>query len=133
MSHPPEASTAARAAAVPLACVAGAIPASERDAHFALLTRLFTASARERVGIADGYAYRFDANTFDDLARWITNERRCCPFVRFAIELSPDAGPIWLRLTGPAGTRDFLDAELPASARWPRAQEPTRRHAGPQR
>jgi len=104
---------------VPLACVPGAIPAAERPAHFALITRLFTAAARERrdlSGGAEGYAFRFDADAFDDLARWVTNERRCCPFLSFALELAPDGGPLWLRLTGPAGTRAFLDAELPASA-----------------
>jgi hypothetical protein len=106
-------------AAVPLACVPGAIPAAERRAHFALITRLFTAAARERrdlSGGAEGYAFRFDAGAFDDLARWITNERRCCPFLSFALEVAPDDGPLWLRLTGPAGTRAFLDAELPPAA-----------------
>ena len=72
----------------PLACVPGALP--------------------------DGYAYRFDADAFDDVARWVANERRCCPFLTFALELSPEGGPLWARLTGPEGTRAFLDAELPA-------------------
>jgi hypothetical protein len=106
----------AAAAPLPLACVPGAIPAAERGAHFALVTRLFTEDARERRPLADGaagYAFRFDARAFDDVARWITNERRCCPFLTFGVELSPDGGPLWLRLAGPAGTREFLDAELP--------------------
>ena len=67
---------------------------------------------REKSSLPNGYAYRFDADAFDDLARWIANERRCCPFLTFAVELTPNAGPIWVRLTGPDGTRDFLDAEL---------------------
>jgi hypothetical protein len=103
-------------AAIPLACVPGAIPAAERAAHFQLLTRLFTTSARERRDLPEGRAYRFEAESFDDLARWISRERRCCPFLTFALELTPDDGPIWLRLTGPEGTRAFLDAELPAHA-----------------
>ena len=100
--------------ALPLACVPGAIAAAERAAHFALLQRLFAGAARERVGVPDGYAYRFDADAFEDVARFVANEQKCCPFVAFAMELSPDGGPLWLRLTGPAGTREFLDAELPA-------------------
>jgi hypothetical protein len=99
--------------AIPLACVPGAIPAGGRDAHFELLTRLFTTAARERRGLPDGYAYRFDADALGDLARWIANERRCCPFLTFTVELSPNDGPLWLRLTGPDGTQSFLDAELP--------------------
>ena|SRR5687767_13157740 len=100
--------------AVPLACVPGAIPVAERAAHFERLTRLFTTALRERRHLPDGYAYRFDAGSFDELARWITHERRCCPFLRFGLELSADDGPVWVSLTGPAGTRTFLDAELPA-------------------
>ncbi len=101
----------------PLACVVGAIPAAERPVHFARLTRLFGEAARERHPLpdgADGYAFRFDPAEFDDVARFVANERRCCPFLAFALDLAPDGGPLWLRLSGPDGTRAFLDAELPA-------------------
>ena len=107
--------TAGDAGAVALACVPGAIPAAERGAHFERLTRLFTTAVRERRALPDGYAYRFDAGAFEELARWMALERRCCPFLRFALEVAPDDGPVALRLTGPPGTRAFLDAELPAT------------------
>ena len=32
--------------------------------------------------------------------------------LRFQITVEPDGGPIWLELTGPSGTREFLDALL---------------------
>jgi len=96
-----------------IACVPGAIPENERPSHFALLKRLFGDSVRERRDIQDGYAFRFDEDAFDDVARFATNERRCCPFLTFVIELSPNGGPLWLRLSGPAGTQTFLNAELP--------------------
>jgi len=95
-----------------IACVPGAIPVEERSAHFALLTRIFRTMLLEQREIPNGYAYRFDASAFDDLTRWITNERRCCPFLAFAVELAPDDGPITVRLTGPEGTREFLDVEF---------------------
>lgn len=101
---------------VPLACVPGAVPDAERPAHFERLTRLFTTAVRERRELPDGRAYQFGADAFDELAHWITHERHCYPFLRFALDLAPDDGPIWLRLTGPEGTRAFLDAELPAPA-----------------
>ena len=104
-------------ATLPLACVPGAIPAAERPAHFERLGRLFGTEVRERRTSADGYVYRFDAAAFDELARWVTNERRCCPFLRFTLELTPGDGPIWVSLTGPTGTQTFLDAELPALPR----------------
>ena len=103
----------AAAPAVALACVPGAIPAAERQAHFQRLTRLFTTAARERRELPDGRAFRFDADALDEIARWVAYERLCCPFLRFAIELAPEGGPVWVRLTGPAGTREFLSAELP--------------------
>lgn len=103
----------------PLACVPGALPAAERPAHFALAARLFREAAREQRpapgdagGRVEGYAFRFDAPAFDEVARFVANERRCCPFLTFTLELAPDGGPLWLRLTGPAGTRAFLEAEF---------------------
>jgi hypothetical protein len=97
---------------IPLACAADAIPRERRAAHFALIARLFGADVRERVAAPDGYSYRFDGAAFDDIARFVADERLCCPFLTFDIELHPQGGPLWLHLTGPEGTRAFLDAEL---------------------
>ena len=96
-----------------VACVPGAIHPDERPAHFALAARLFGELAAERRRLPDGYAFRFDPEMLLDVARFVENERRCCPFVTFVIELGPRSGPLWLRLTGPEGTDAFLAAELP--------------------
>jgi hypothetical protein len=72
-------------------------------------------SARQRRngrrGGREGYAFRFAPDAFADVARFVANERKCCPFLDFEIA-AESAGPVWLRLTGPAGTRAFLEAEL---------------------
>lgn len=99
-------------AALPLACVPDAIPSADRPAHFALIGRLFE-NVREKVILDDGYAVRFDAAAFGDVARFVENERLCCPFLAFTLEVQPGGGPLWLRMTGPEGTREFLDVELP--------------------
>lgn len=96
---------------IPLACVPGAIPAAERPG--ALIAQLFSTSVQERAELPDGYAYRFTAETFDAVARFVGNERKCCPYLRFKIDLAGGEGPLWLRVAGPEGTRAFLDAELP--------------------
>jgi hypothetical protein len=62
--------------------------------------------------LEDGYACRFpsDAIWVATLAKLITVERECCPFLRFSLRLEPAEGPIWLDLTGPPGTKDFLNS-----------------------
>lgn len=95
-----------------LACVPGAIPANERPAHFALTSHLFRNAVLERRELPDGRAFRFAPDAFAEVARFIENERRCCPFLDFTVTVER-AGPVWLRLTGPAGTGEFLDLELP--------------------
>lgn len=98
--------------AIPVACVPAAIPAAERSAHFALARRLFAELAAERKDLPTGYAFRFDGSEIESVARFVANERRCCPFLTFAMEIAPASGPLWLRMTGPEGTRAVLDAEL---------------------
>lgn len=62
--------------------------------------------------LGDGYAYRFptDEVWIAELAKLITFERQCCPFLKFNVRIEPGAGPIWLELTGPEGTKDFLNS-----------------------
>lgn len=100
-----------------VACVPSAVPSSERAAHFALARKLFTELAQERSDLANGYAFRFRHDAFEALARFVANERKCCPFMNFELVLASESGPLWLRMTGPEGTRAVLQAELnlPAS------------------
>ncbi|HVT60199.1 MAG TPA: hypothetical protein VHR45_17625 [Thermoanaerobaculia bacterium] len=72
------------------------------------------AAAVEIKALPAGYAFRFggDAAPLAELALLIDLERRCCPFLRFELSVAPAAGPVWLSLSGPPGTREFLAAEL---------------------
>lgn len=58
----------------------------------------------------EGYAYRLpsDGAWLFEIAALVDLERRCCPFLTFQITVEPDGGPIWLALSGPQGTKDFL-------------------------
>ncbi len=71
-------------------------------------------SAQEARWAADGVQLRFaaEAETLSLLATFVDLERRCCAFLRFEITVEPGDGPVWLTLTGPPGTREFLQAEL---------------------
>lgn len=60
----------------------------------------------------DGYRLRF--SSLDDILQTIASviaaERQCCRFLEFQITIEPDEGPIWLTLSGPRGTTEFLAA-----------------------
>lgn len=66
--------------------------------------------------LEDGYEFGFpgDAGWPGKLAGMIEAERECCPFLTFALFFEPDGGPISLRVTGPEGAKDFIEAELMA-------------------
>ena len=66
--------------------------------------------AREVVATADGYRLTFTASseTLHAITRTIAAERQCCRWLRFELVVMPDAGPIHLTLSGPAGAREFL-------------------------
>lgn len=66
--------------------------------------------------LSDGVALRFPPgpSVLACLTEFIRLESQCCPFLRFQLTVEPGGGPLWLELTGPAGTRDFLAGELEA-------------------
>ncbi|MDE2225780.1 MAG: hypothetical protein KGJ46_10960, partial [Xanthomonadaceae bacterium] len=85
----------------------------QRAAHFSLAKELFQRLAITQEDLPDGYAIQFPASAYEDIVRFVGNERRCCPAIRFEIEVCPAEGPVTLQLKGPEGAREFLKAELP--------------------
>ena len=61
-----------------------------------------------------GYAFEFAADeaVLEDVFRLIQLERQCCAFLQFELTLEPGNGPVWLSLTGPDGTKAFLETAL---------------------
>ena len=53
-------------------------------------------------------AFSSDDALIAELAQLVSLERRCCPFLRFNIRVEPGNGPVWLEISGPRGTKDFL-------------------------
>jgi hypothetical protein len=95
-----------------LACRLDAIPSEQRAAHVSLAAHLFRDPPPPRRELPDGYEFRFAGSRIEALARFIANERHCCPFVTFELVASGGSDTVWLRMTGPPGTRDVLRAEL---------------------
>src|SRR4051812_16520889 len=98
--------------ALPVACVPSAIEASERPTHFALARKLLGQSSAKRVPLPTGLEFQLPPDSLVDVARFVSNERKCCPFMTFDINVASNGGAILLRMTGPAGTREVLEAEL---------------------
>lgn len=100
----------------PLACNPGAFEPAERERHRELRRRLLGATPKV-AELSHGYAMRFwgDAALWGELAEFVALERRCCPFLSFALRLEAEPAEPWpviLELTGGAGVKDFLWAEF---------------------
>ena len=96
-----------------LACDLTAIPADVREEHVITAPQLF-ALAQEVQELPYGFAIRFvnEPGRFMAIARFIENERLCCPFFNFGLEVEPNSGPLWLRLTGGEGVKEILQTML---------------------
>ena len=96
-------------AELPVACTLG--PSALKARREGLLADL-AHRAEAHAELQDGHTFRFapSGETLALIARAIEAERQCCRFLRFRVTVEPDEGPIFLELTGPRGTRDFLAA-----------------------
>ena len=70
------------------------------------------AGVEERQELENGYAFRFpcDGAWASKIAEFVATERQCCAFFRFELSFEPGSGPIWLKLTGPDGVKEFIEA-----------------------
>lgn len=102
----------AQAGTPPFACRANALDKVQRQRQQVLLQT----ARRAMVGkqeLPNGLALSFpaDAGLFVQLAEWISLERRCCPFLEFALDWKRDDS-VSVRLTGEAGVKQFIAAEM---------------------
>ena len=99
---------------LPIACTL--TPEELRRGREALLPGLI-ARAQAHEAVAGGFRFRFksEAGLIPALAAMIEAERRCCRFLHFQVTAEPDEGPVWLEVTGPAGTTDLLAGWIPTA------------------
>jgi hypothetical protein len=93
-----------------MACDMTAIAPADRSAHHQL-TRELVAEAAIRES-ADGFLFDLPLEAFDRVARFVSRERLCCPFLDFRIETRADQQSVRLALGGPEGAKAFIRAEL---------------------
>ena len=96
---------------LPIVCDLSAIKAEDRERLLAAVPELFRAVEAVHA-LPDGYAFRFAAapGRLLALAEFVEHERQCCPFYHFALEVEPGGGPMWLKLTGGEGVKEFMEA-----------------------
>ena len=98
-------------APLPIACTLSQAELATRRNELlpALLRR---ANSQETIPGGCRWSFTETKGLLNDIASIIEVERRCCRFLRFRLTLEPDGGPLWMEVTGPEGTQEFLHSVL---------------------
>lgn len=92
----------------PLACTLDMFTREQREDHIRVTTKLVNAMQNVRE-IQNGYEFVFPNETqvITGIAEFIANERLCCPFLEFGLNVKSNEPSLWLSLRGPVGTQEF--------------------------
>lgn len=93
----------------PIACNFTAIDEDERKLHKQNAEKVFI-SVEEWKELSDGYSFRIPAKTevIERAGAFMARERQCCPFFKFTLEVTPNNGPVWLKLTGKEKVKEYI-------------------------
>ncbi len=91
----------------PIVCCLSSEELRHREAT---LVAQFKSLARKIEELQNGYSLQLpgDSKSLTFIAELISAERECCPFLTFELLAEPKLGPLVLRITGPAGSKEFL-------------------------
>jgi hypothetical protein len=97
----------------PFYCDQGALTPTVRKRHFEVLGPRLIAKRMSVRELPDGYEFQLpsDAATYKEAAEFIDAERLCCPFFDISLRATPEGGPLWMRVTGRPGTKQFIAAD----------------------
>jgi hypothetical protein len=98
----------------PLACNAFALSPEARKRHFEEVGPALLKLKKSMRELPDGYEFEFPADkaTWQLLMEWVIDERLCCPFLDIELRFSREGGPLWLRLSGRPGTKEFIKEDF---------------------
>ena len=99
----------------PFACDRASLNPEQRKRHFDELGPALRSLRKSTHELADGFEFEFpaDAAVYQLLAEWVGGERLCCPFFDIELRVEREGGPLWLRLTGREGVKQFIKADFP--------------------
>lgn len=94
-------------------CNVKAFTKEERVQYNKLSAKLKTARTGTQE-LSDGYAFTLDAKqvSLPEVAEWVADERKCCPFFTFEISVEGESGALTLRLKGREGVKAFIKVEF---------------------
>jgi hypothetical protein len=97
------------------ACDRAALNPEQRKRHFDELGPALRSLRKSTHELADGFEFEFpaDAAVYQVLAEWVGGERLCCPFFDIDLRVEREGDPLWLRLTGREGVKQFIKADFP--------------------
>jgi hypothetical protein len=98
-----------------IACNADAIAPELRE-HWLVVAGQMYAAVQEVQELPDGYALRLPSTPemLPIVAEDLNYDRLCCPFIRYTLDIEPNSGPYWLRLTGGEQVKEYLRASFEA-------------------
>ena len=92
-----------------LAVACSLMPAELQERRRGLLASVRAATS-EVTELDEGFRYEFPlaGEVLGEITRLIQLEHQCCPFLTFRLTIQAGADSVFLDLTGPPGTKEFL-------------------------
>jgi hypothetical protein len=94
-------------------CNVKAFTEEERVKYNELTAKLKTARTGTRE-LPDGYSFELDPKqvSLAEVAEWVADETKCCPFFTFEIGVAGETGALTLSLKGREGIKPFIRMEF---------------------
>lgn len=95
-----------------IACRLDALTPEEQTLQKELRARVERGTTRV-LEDAEGFTFQYGADVAPAaVIAWVELERKCCPFLRFTLDVPEEGGPSRLRVWGTPGVKAFLAAQV---------------------
>ena len=94
----------------PIACDPNALTPDQQEYWVKEIVPKLYREVQEIQELPNGWVWRLPSapHVLTLVAEDLNMERLCCPFVNYTLEIEPNRGPFWLRMTGGEGVKEFL-------------------------
>ena len=101
----------------PLACDPNALTPDQQEYWVKEIVPKLYREVQEIQELPNGWVWRLPSapHVLTLVAEDLNMERLCCPFVNYTLEIEPNHGPFWLRMTGGEGVKEFLKMAFEAA------------------